>query len=328
MKNHKIIKTLIIFLLITLSASYNAVSNNNSKTIYVDIDGGKEYKSIKNAIENATSGDTVFIYNGIYYEYLTINKSINLIGENKEKTIIQHNISKYDNYLIKITADNVKISGFKIKGSIYNTAENNPILPLPNDYSGIIIESDNNEIKNNNIYDNLGYGLILNNSENTILSNNTITKCYTSGIYLKNSSKNIISNNNITNNNIGITFFLNSIDNILYHNNFINNTYYHILSEDNNIFYNYTLKQGNYYDDYHGTDKNNDGIGDTPYNISGEKYKDLYPIMSPYNGRIVIKEFYVDQDAVIFMLWIAMIITIVFLIPIAYIWYRKTRPYK
>lgn len=330
METHKIIKISIVLLLLTISIFPNGLSNNNVKTIYVDNEDGKDYKNIKDALENANSGDTIFVYNGTYSEYFTINKSINLIGENKEQTIIQHNVSAYSTHLIKITADNVKVSGFKIKGNFNKTLENNigsPIPPTFNQDIGIFIGSNNNEI-NNCIFENWGYGILLNHSKNTIILNNNITDHHISSIFLDDSSKNIIINNNIKNNKIGITLHVNSTDNIIYHNNFINNTYYHVFSERDNIFYNDTLKQGNYYDDYIGTDRNNDGIGDTPYNISGEISIDLFPIMSPYYGRVVVKNFYIDQEVVIYMLWIAMIVTIIFLIPIAYIWYRKTKPRK
>ena len=58
-----------------------------------------------------------------------------------------------------------------------------------------------------------------------------------------------------------------SRDNIFYNNSFINND---INARDdgiNNNWDNGTL--GNYWDDYSGNDKNDDGIGDIPYNISG-----------------------------------------------------------
>lgn len=330
MKTNKIIKTVnfLISIIILTSILPNAITKDNVITIYVDDDGGKDFTNIKDAINHAKYGDNIYVYNGTYNEYITINKSINLIGQNKEKTIIQPINSLYNNYLIKITADNVKISDFKIKNNFNKTPEYSYISYSSNDSVCILIESDNNEINNNHIFKNWGIGILLNNSEDTIISNNTITDHHISSIYLLNSSKNIIINNDIKNNNIGIIFDINSTDNILYHNNFINNTYYHVYSKIANFFYDYTTKQGNYYDDYDGIDKNNDGIGDTPYNISKDELKDLYPLMSPYYGWIVIKDFYIDKDAVIYMLWIAMIVTIIFLIPIAYIWYIKTRPRK
>ena len=330
MKKYKIIEISIIFLILTIVITPNVPSDYKVKTIYVDDNGNKDYQTIKEAIYNAIPGDTIYVYNGTYSEYFAINKSINLIGEDKEKTIIQQNNSVYENYLIKIASENVTISGFTIKDNFYKKIENktnNPILPSFNDYIGILIESNNNEIHNNTLT-NWGYAIIINQSQNIVLSNNNITDNSISCIYIKNSLKNIIINNNINNNKIGIMFDINSTKNLVYHNNFINNAYHHIYSESSNIFYNETLKQGNYYDNYDGMDKNNDGIGDTPYNISGEKNIDLYPLMTPYYGRIIIKNFYVDQESVLRMLWIAMIVTIIFLLPIAYIWYKKTRPRK
>ena len=37
---------------------------------------------------------------------------------------------------------------------------------------------------------------------------------------------------------------------------------------------------GNYWDDYVGVDKDDDGIGDAPYNISGGNNQDIYPRMN------------------------------------------------
>lgn len=331
MKLYKILTISSIFLLLIITAIPNLISEENSKTIYVDDDGGKDYTTITEALNNVSDGDTIYVYNGTYQGYFSINKSINLLGENKNGVIIT---SGYPNQmgLIVITADNVTVSGFNIKNStnIYYIALQD-IAPPTWVYDvaiGIIVKSNNSNITGNIISDNKGYGILLNQSHNTLVSKNEIKNHDFSCIYIKNSSNNKIIENDIHNNQRGIMFHINSTSNVLYHNNFINNTYYHMHSESNNIFYSATLKHGNYYNDYNGLDKNNDGIGDTPYNISGEKCQDIYPIKLPYYGRIVIEDFYVDEDAVIYMLWIGMIATIVFLVPIAYIWYRKTRPPK
>jgi hypothetical protein len=50
--------------------------------------------------------------------------------------------------------------------------------------------------------------------------------------------------------------------------------------------------------------------------------------MMPYIGKIRLKKFYVDDESLYTMLIIGMIIAILFLIPIGYIWYRKTRHLK
>lgn len=331
MKNCKILILSSIFLLLVIVAIPTTLSEENAKTIYVDDDGGKDYISIKEAVKNASDGDTIYVYNGTYEGYFIIDKSINLFGENKNSVIISSG-SPDKPALITITADNVTISGFTIKNSTsdrYPTLQDVTPPTWVYDVSiGIIIKSNNINITGNIISDNKGCGILLNQSRNTIISKNEIKNHDFSCIYIKHSSNNKILENNIIDNQRGIIFHINSTNNTLYHNNFINNTYYHVYSESDNFFYNTNLKQGNYYDDYNGVDKNNDGIGDTPYNISGEKCQDVYPLTAPYYGRIMLKEFYVDQDAVIYMLWIGMAAAIVFLIPIAYIWYRKTRPQK
>jgi len=296
--------------------------------IYVDDDGGKNYTSISEAVENATDEDTIFVYNGMYKGYFSINKSITLIGENKENTIITSDFSD-QNGLITILKNNVTVSGFTIKNSTiphyHSLDEVDPPTWIYDVAIGIIVNSDDNIIDGNDIVNNHGYGILLNQSHNTTISNNTITKHDFSCIYLKDSSNNTIVNNSIRDNEKGIMFHRNSTNNILYFNNFINNTFYHVQSNASNTFYNPVTGTGNYWDDYSGTDKNNDAIGDSPYNISGGNNQDLYPLMAPYYGRLVIEKYYVDQDLVIYMLWIAMIATIIFSVPIAYFWYRKIR---
>jgi len=59
-----------------------------SNTLYVGGTGPGNYSTIQSAIDDASSGDTVFVYNGTYYEHINVDKSIWLIGESNESTCI------------------------------------------------------------------------------------------------------------------------------------------------------------------------------------------------------------------------------------------------
>ena len=341
--------------------------DSNSYNLYVDDDfdnttigwGIDHFDNLQNAIDAASEGDTIYVYNGTYYNdvsgytaeqftmrAIVINKSINLIGASNDNTFLDG--GKYGS-IFRITADWVSISGFTIQNSRnildiidvpldpgigisinsnHTNISDNIIMKNTN---GMSIEGSYNTITSNTIIDN-GDGIILSGSHNTI-KHNTITNherdltvlgsSFNDGIILEGAIENIITNNVISNNNgigIDISIYGVSKNNTFYHNNFINNSqnarYYHNSTWDNG-------SSGNYWDDYNGLDKNNDGIGDTPYDIPGGDTKDYFPLMTPYDGTIRIKEFYVDDEALYTMLIIGMIAAILFCLPIAYVWYRK-----
>jgi len=90
-----------------------SVVNNEQNTFYVDDDGGSGVcASIREGILNAGHGDTIFVYNGTYYENVLIWKSISLTGEEKNITIIDGN---YKGSVIDIISDNVVVRGFTLK---------------------------------------------------------------------------------------------------------------------------------------------------------------------------------------------------------------------
>jgi len=154
---------------------------------------------IQDLIDNASDGDTIYIPSGIYYENIIINKAINLIGEDKDTTIIDG--GGIDD-VVKITGDWVNISGFTIQkggkwddagihiSSNYNTILGN-IITL-ND-AGIHLEySSNNTLKNNNIVSNNNYGIYLKYSSGTIIKDNTF---FNNGLYIDRAYHNTFENN-------------------------------------------------------------------------------------------------------------------------------------
>jgi len=230
--NKKIlIMSLILILIInyiSIAPAKNVISIN--KTIYVNDEGFGDYTKIQDAINNATDGDTIFVDSGTYFEHLLINKTINLIGENKKTTIIDGNSTKT---VIYISADKVTISGFTIQNSgfyfysgIHIDSNDNNIsenIIKNNNWGVFITGSSNNSINSNIIHNNFVYGLYLSIANNNTISKNKIIKHNGDGIYLRFSSNNSIDHNIIKNNGVGIVLQMFSDNNTISYNTLLIN---------------------------------------------------------------------------------------------------------
>jgi len=190
--------------------------NFRGNTLYVGGSGPGNYSSIQDAIDDASDGDTVFVYDysSPYYEHVQINKRINLIGEDRNTTIIDGGGS---GKVVLIEADSVTISGFTIQNSGNNWED-----------TGIDIQSDYSTI-HGNIINNNWHGIYTDyeTSYNKISENNIISNSYY-GIYGGGSNNNL-SGNTISNNLDGICCYYGSFDyNIISENIIKNNTRYGI----------------------------------------------------------------------------------------------------
>ena len=172
------------------SSYYNAtfeVKITSSKTLYVGGDGPENYSKIQDAINIATDGDTVFVYNGKYVENIDVDKSIELIGEDKESTVIDGNRT---GNTVSITTQRVKITGFKIKNGI---KYNNQFI------CGIFISSSNCTVSGNIILNNTnGIGtshLAPNDVFNITITNNIINSSDWRGIFIFNVDNSTVSKN-------------------------------------------------------------------------------------------------------------------------------------
>ena len=52
---------------------------------------GQTYTRIQDAIDNATAGDTVRVWAGMYNESVVVTKSLNIIGNGTDQTILSSN---------------------------------------------------------------------------------------------------------------------------------------------------------------------------------------------------------------------------------------------
>jgi hypothetical protein len=205
---HRVIVFILINLIISLTLTVE--STKASQTIIVPDD----YPSIADAVGNATDGTTIFVREGTYQEHsLTINKTISLIGEDANTTTINNTDSPTWDYgpflplspiAIQISADNVKISCFKITG-VYASyipidAAANAIQVVCNiiepSGAGTNIKGNNNTFVKNIIIGK-GNGYLTCTGSNNIIADNTITGEASGNLNIEGSS-NIIYNNTIT----------------------------------------------------------------------------------------------------------------------------------
>ncbi len=282
--------------------------DDDARTLYVSIQGTKQYSSIQEAINASPENYTIYVYAGTYYENIVINKSIVLKGEDKLNTIIDGNHTA-DVILID-EGGHANISGFTIQNSgqnDYTTSDagieimshNNSIFNniIRNNTVGIYTSIAKYNLFNQNIFEtNKKYGMYLYSSSDyaTITENRFLQNdC---GLRIKGSAHANVTRNIFLNNDEGMYFCCGARLNTVYHNTFINNTLWNADDQvgGNNWDDGYP-SGGNYWDDYTGIDEyqgsdqdiaGKDGIGDVAYNLtSAGDRSDHYPLMVPIVTR-------------------------------------------
>lgn len=259
---------------------------NYRHTLYVGGAGPNNYSKIQDAVDNTSNGDTIFVYQGTYSEHVLITKNITVIGESRDHTIIDGGGT---GNVVKIQANGAKLTQFSLQHGgigvyIVHSSDvkviHNTIL---NNWEGIgLLNSSECQVSRNIIAHNGFEGINPVETTFTIISDNSIFD-HLQGIYLVESTQNLIFGNILSGNSRGIDVQESSNNNNIFHNNFFGNEQDNAYDTCSNSWDDGYPSGGNHWDDYNGIDANQDGIGDTPYNIPGGGNKDYYPLMLPWD---------------------------------------------
>jgi len=203
--------------------------------LYVGGNGPGNYTKIQDAIDNASDSDNIYVYSGLYNENIVINKSISLIGQNRDTTRI---LGVNGTEIIRLQDCSVELTGFNIQK--YNET-NSAGISITNCWDC--------HIHDNNITS-CEIGILMGSTDSTIISNNTIFNCSNgisiilianitithnriegngkstgialSGVAFGIQYKNYITRNSIVNNSLGL-FLQGAWSVIIQENNFIGN---------------------------------------------------------------------------------------------------------
>jgi parallel beta-helix repeat protein len=281
--------------------------SSNGNTITGNIINGNGYPLYGIYLSDSNNGNIIknntFSYN-YFALYLSDSSNNNIITDNYF-LINNHGIILDDYCMNNTIARNTLIDTSCCTCIGLSSSDSNIIIDnLITMYSYwgdsiYICDSKDNIVIGNSI-SNCGNGIVLRDySSNNIILCNNIINCARYGveschypplsskefeIHLNYSRCSNINGKNIQNDYYGIQHFMSSGDNSIHHNNFINNTQ-NAYDEYSNEWDNGYPSGGNFWDDYNGTDADDDGIGDTPYNISGGDNQDRYPLIEPWGDN-------------------------------------------
>lgn len=212
------------------------------KTWTVDDDLVADFSRIQEALNAASSGDRIFVRNGTYNENVVIDKSISLVGENKEAAVVNGSGA---GTVVKISANDVIVTNFTIRNA-GRTWGAHPGSGFPDscilaDSVSSIQVSDNIFMEaavcvwiafsssvsasNNIILHGVYGGVIGYASQQVSISSNLVDNCGLMGIHLDGySSGCTIAGNTVTNNVEGLELELGSAMNWIMDNNFTSNS--------------------------------------------------------------------------------------------------------
>ena len=155
-------------------------------TITVDDDGGADYTKIQDAIDNATDGDTIEVWEGTYDESVNIDKQLRVSGAGVDETqLVGHNTKD----LMVITANRTAVENITFKAGLFHV--------------GIKLEANRTTLTNNRFINN-SQGIF---TTKVCMNNSIIGNSFEGnleGIFLPQSTGNVIASNHFTGNDRGL----------------------------------------------------------------------------------------------------------------------------
>jgi parallel beta-helix repeat protein len=228
-----IIALLIAFTLSSSTAQNLEKSSSTSRGDWWFVGGSgiANYTKIQDAIDNASEGDTVYVYSGWYNESIIINKSIFVCGEDRNTTFIG---GENNSEIVRIDKTSAEFRRFTVES------------PSNEFIDGIYISDCWSVNVSENCIRSCEYGILITSSESCIISDNTILDCSSgivnvitgnvtltrnriegknegSGIEFQATMfKNYVTRNSITNHSIGINLLFTMFA-IVQENNLLDN---------------------------------------------------------------------------------------------------------
>jgi len=170
------------------------------RTWYVDDDGGADFERIQDAVNASEDGDTIRVEEGIYEENVVLNRTVSLVGNGSEETVL---VGNGNDSVLDVTVDWVNVSGLGVRNSGRDRGAGD---------AGIKVGSENVTIAWTNCSENR-YGMYLHRARNCTLANTTLyknsegiklvysdqnhiinTRCFEDGIYLEYANDTVIEN--------------------------------------------------------------------------------------------------------------------------------------
>ncbi|MDW5555678.1 PKD domain-containing protein, partial [Methanosarcina sp.] len=290
------------------------IAPGEAKTWYVDDSGGVDYTDIQAAVNNASFGDTIFVYNGTYDGFKINIPYLSIIGESADLVTVSSSIYLPEGTDTSQNATGTTLNGLKITaatkikpstqyGTVSDLIIRNCAFEGITSSNAIEVRAYNTTFENNVVSNCSGSNVLVlvgtANGNSTIITNNTFkNNSNAAAIAFSKTANNTVKNNRIEANNIVFLFSGVGGGNKIYLNSLFTNSQITKVSgtvssiswsSPNQITYayngtTYTSYMGNNWSDYNGTDTNSDGVGDTPYVLPSTLGADNYPLMQPFEN--------------------------------------------
>jgi parallel beta-helix repeat protein len=231
----------------------------------------EQYATIQGAINDAYDGDTIEIAPGEYHENIIVNKTVSILGADRENTIL-------DSCGVYVTAQEVTISNLTVRNS---------------SSSCIYLFNANFCDISRNVFDSSYMGVFLSNSSYDQVSSNTVTNSTYGICSFFYSNFNVISDNTISENRDGVCFSLLCYGSFVSHNTITDNVDGILLysSSNNRIFGNNVTANSYVGILFNWSSNYNSVIGN---NITGNAYRGI-GLYSNSSGNMICHNNFIDN---------------------------------